>query len=466
MVNYSTDFQIFIISKIKNITFFTLTSIFLSASSCAKEEQTTIPKETIEEPIIELPSLPSVSQPIYEGPTGNVWVYKNNKIDNGYVLVNDASDNRVYLMTKEAKVVYEWNLPAGIGNDAELMDDGRLLVSLNAENVFYDIGGYAGRIQLINPDRSVAWDYLYSSQESISHHDVEMLPDGNILFLAWQKKTKQEALLAGYDGSPDNEILLPESIIEINPETDQIEWEWHAWDHLIQDIDSTKSNYGSISDNPQKIDINYYDDERGDLMHANGLDYDPNRDLIFLSVNFYSEVWVLDHSTTKTEAALETGGNYNKGGSLIYRFGNPTAYKNNKGNRLFFNNHFPNILKNNEIGAGNILIYMNGNDGSEQSRIYELDMPDEFTLKPDTNNEPSILWEFTDSELYSPLVSGAVRLPNGNTLITEGRYGYWEVTNEGEVVWKFEGNKLFWRGYTYPIDHPGVKLLNLINLSD
>ena len=69
-------------------------------------------------------------------------------------------------------------------------------------------------------------------------------------------------------------------------------------------------------------------------MHANGLDYDEANDVIYLSVYYYDEVWVIDHSTTTSEAQSSAGGNYNKGGDLIYRFGNPNTY-NSLGNKIF-----------------------------------------------------------------------------------------------------------------------------------
>ena len=115
-------------------------------------------------------------------------------------------------------------------------------------------------------------------------------------------------------------------------------------------------NFGVINENPQRIDFNYNEMVDGDLMHANGIDYDSTNDVIYMSDNFYSEVWVIDHSTNTAEATTNAGGNYNKGGNLLYRFGNPEAYKNPLGERLFYSNHFPNLLEGNEPGAGNILI--------------------------------------------------------------------------------------------------------------
>ena len=52
-----------------------------------------------------------------------------------------------------------------------------------------------------------------------------------------------------------------------------------------------------------------------------------------------------------------------------------------------------------------------------------------------------IVWEYRDDPphaFFSAYISGAQRLPNGNTLITEGAYGrIFEVTPELEVVWEY-----------------------------
>ena len=195
-------------------------------------------------------------------------------------------------------------------------------------------------------------------------------------------------------------------------------------------------------------------------MHANGLDYDENNDLIYLSVNYYDEVWVIDHSTTTNEAISSQGGNFNKGGDLVYRFGNPNTY-NSLGDKIFDKQHFPNLLENGVIGEGNILIYANG-VSNQQSYIYELQMPTSLQLLSNSNNEPDIVWSFTDEDLFANKLCGAVRLSNGNTLITESDYGLWEVTNEGEVVWKYkkdEAASFIWRSYHYEPDSDAISNL-------
>lgn len=368
-------------------------------------------------------------------------------------LINDAENNRVFLMNKEEENVFEWQLESGIGNDCVLMENGKLLAILQADNPFIEFGGYGGKLQIINPDFSVEWEYIISDENQIAHHDIEMMPNGNILAIIWKRKSAEEAKKAGFKG---NYAVYPESIVEINPASKQIVWEWNSWDHLIQDYDSTADNFGNIASNPSKIDINYSLVPNGDIMHANGLDYDPVEDLIYLSVNFFSEVWVIDHSTTTETAKLDSGGRHNKGGDLVYRFGNPEAYQNEGGKRLFYHNHYPNLILEN--GRKKMLIFMNGYN-NQQSSVYEFDLDILPDLKQNTDNEPKILWEFTHSNLFSSKVSGAELLHNGNILITIGVSGIWEVNRKGDILWKFEEEGFFWRTYPYHKDSDAI--LNL-----
>ena len=416
------------------------------------EEEETDRETPVENPD-ENPETPEEPEETYEV-AGEIEFYDENLISEGYVLVNDVGFNRVYMINKDkAEIRYEWELEQGIGNDAELLENSDLLVSLIAEDVAFSFGGFGGLVQLVAPDNTVKWEYEINTTFELGHHDVEELPNGNILILVWEGKLNADARETfGY--AYDDEVIYAEKLIEVNPATNEIVWEWSSWDHTIQEDDVTKSNYGLISENPQRIDLNYRDALRdgsynGDIMHANGIEYDAQNDLIYISVNFYSEVWVLDHSTTTEEAALNTGGNRNKGGDLVYRFGNPETYNNSQGTRMFFYNHGINKIANTE----HILIYANGGlGGVTQSVVYELALPDAFVMQPDTDNELEEVWSFTDPDLFAPRVSGAYRLSNGNTLITEGDYGCWEVTENQEIAWKYKGTGFTWRAYAYDKD--------------
>ncbi len=387
---------------------------------------------------------------------GNVEFFNKDLVDDNYVLVNDARYNFVYIMDKNANVIHQWNLRGGdLGNDCSLLPNGKLLAMVESDDPKLLLGGFGGKIELLDKHGNAEWSFTHSTDNYIIHHDAEMMPNGNILIMTWERRSLEEA---SYNGYQLNVELFPDGIIEVDPRNNEIVWEWRVWDHLIQDHDPSKLNFGNIAENPQLIDINYNQNENGDITHANGIAYDHEKDVIYLSANFYSEVWVIDHSTSKDEAASHTGGNYNKGGDLIYRFGNPSAYKNTFGERLFNNNHHPNLLSNED--KGKMLIYSNGAE-LEQSTVYEILLPTQFSLNAYSNNEPNVIWSFTHEELYSPKVSGAVKLQNGNVLITEGDYGIWEVTKNKEVVWKFNADGFFWRAYSIPTNSPEFKALGL-----
>ncbi|CAL2075705.1 Arylsulfotransferase ASST [Tenacibaculum sp. 190524A05c] len=390
--------------------------------------------------------------PVVPELTDEVLVYEPEKISDNLVLVSDAGADEVYLLQKDGKKFHEWTLTNELGNDAYLEDSGKLLALLKTDDDKIIFGGSGGQIQVINPDNTIDWQFVYSTEDYNLHHDIERLPNGNIIALVWEKKTAADAQDRGYQ--LDKDVYI-ESVIEVNPSTNQIVWKWSSWDHLIQDADNTKMNFGSVSNNPQLIDINFNNLDNGDIMHANAIEYDEKNDIIFISVNFYHEVWVIDHSTTTDQAKTDTGGNYNKGGNLLYRFGNPSTSKNT-GTQLFSNNHACNIINDNLPGAGNMLIFNNGSAQS-QSVVHELQLPTTF----DFNTAPTSVWSFTDANLFSSKVSGAYRTENGNTIITEGDFGYWEVTASKEVVWKYNKGGFFWRGYPYKTNSTAV--VNLKN---
>jgi hypothetical protein len=433
------------ISKKKMKNHITLRLCFvlcLICLACNNDDNNTPPEEEEEDVIL----------------TNNIEIYETNLIDDSYTLAVENGGTASYLLDKAGNRIKEWEFDTNLGNDLELLPGGKLLGIFKSEDPVFSFGGYGGIVRIINNDGSVDWEFEYANENHIAHHDVELLPNGNVLVIVWEKI---DALEAQANGVNTVGPIYPEILIEVNPQTDQIVWEWKSFDHLVQDANATALNFGSVSANPQLIDINYDVVDNGDIMHANGIDYDSENDIIYLSVNYYSEIWVIDHSTTTAEAATHVGGNYNKGGDLLYRFGNPSAYKNTEGTRLFYNNHFPNLLENGEPGDGNILVYNNGTNNN-QSIVYELDIPTNFNLIPNANNEPSIIWSFTDPALFHGRISGAVRLKNGNTLITEGDYGFWEVTNSGEVAWKYNGlGANFWRSYAYDLEDQEIIDLNL-----
>ncbi|TXD76379.1 hypothetical protein ESW18_16675 [Algoriphagus ratkowskyi] len=372
-----------------------------------------------------------------------------------YFLVADQQNNEAHLITYEGIELFNWDLDGALGNDINLLDDGRLLVALKANNASISYGGYGGTFKMINADQTTEWEVSYSTSDYTAHHDVEYLSNGNILFQAWEELSQAEAAEQGFAA---NYALNPETIIEMNPLTQEIVWRWNVMDHIVQDHDDSKANFGSVADNPNKVDVNYNYSSRndGDIFHINGLTLDEETDLLYLTVNNYSEVWVLDHSTSTAEASTSTGGKYSLGGDLVYRFGNPETY-DNVGTATLNNVHYPNLL-----GTGNLLVYAN-NAYANQSAVIEYILSPPYTLVAGQDNEPTVSWSFTDSDMYSSGLGSAVRMENGNTLIAEGRDGtLWEVTATGETKWKYKTNySTIWRTYVFNSDDLAIEALGL-----
>ncbi len=374
----------------------------------------------------------------------------------GYTLFAPLQYGTTYLIDNEGKLVHSWDSAYTPGNSVYLLENGHLLRTATlprGPNATFGSGGAGGRVEEFTWAGTLVWEFEYSSDQHLQHHDIERLPNGNVLMIAWEYKTAAEAVAAGRDPDllTDGE-LWPDHIIEVEPTGatgGNIVWEWHVWDHLIQDFDPTKENYGVVAEHPELIDINFARQGNADWNHINSVDYNAQFDQILLSVPRFSEVWVIDHSTTTEEAAGHSGGNSGKGGDILYRWGNPQAYRaGNVGDRKLFSQHDAQWIESGLPGEGNILLFNNGNGrpGGAYSSVDEFVPPTDtsgnYALTPGTAYGPEEqTWIYTaenPTDFFADHISGAQRLPNGNTLICDGPHGaLFEVTSEGEVVWKY-----------------------------
>ena len=249
----------------------------------------------------------------------------------GYTLMAPTRALVTYLIDPRGRIVNWWASQHMPGIVAYLLPSGNLLRTGNARNPDYLIGGTGGIVQEFDWDGHLVWDYRYSTKDHCQHHDIERLPNGNILMVAWERISETEALAAGRDPKllPDKR-LYPDKIVEVvptGPKSGQVVWEWRAWDHIVQDFDKSKPNYGDPATNQDRVDLNYVAyNGRDDWMHVNAVAYHPKLDQIAISVRSFDEIWVIDHSTTTAEAKTASGGRSGKGGRLLYRYGNPMAY--------------------------------------------------------------------------------------------------------------------------------------------
>ena len=371
-------------------------------------------------------------------------------LDSGYVLFAPMLDTNTYLIDKCGKQVHKWVSGHRPANSCYLLPDGTLLRTGKDNNTTFTKGGTGGIVELIDWSGNVTWSYKVSDTLNCQHHDARALPNGNILILAWESKTYAEAIDAGRDPLLTGATVWSEQILEVKPtgtNTGTIVWEWHLWDHLVQDYDANQSNYGVISDNPKLLDINYRADmSNPDWIHLNAIDYNPTLDQIVLSAHVHDEIWVIDHSTTTTEAAGHTGGNAGSGGDIIYRWGNPEAYdRGTPADQKLFAQHNAHWIPTGHPFAGQIMIFNNGvgRPAGNFSTVEIIKPPiNGFTYDPALPYLPvGANWDYnaTGTEnLYSSFISGAQQLKNGNVLICSGASGsFTEVTTTGMKVWEY-----------------------------
>ena len=421
----------------------------------------------------------------------------------GYTLFTGPWNHDAFLLDPLGRVAHAWHLDT-IVSHAKLLDNGNLLTA--RQNM----------IEEFDPRGNIVWQYDVNN-----HHDFLKMPSGNILMLIRARKSREQAIAAGANPEFVHEKgIFYDYLLEARPAGSsggEIVWEWSPWDHLVQDFDPSKENYGAIAEHPELIDINFlletiserHAHEPRDWLHTNAIDYNPELDQIMLSPRHFSELWIIDHSATIQEARGHTGGNGGMGGDLLYRWGNPRAYGHGDANdqRLFWQ-HQTHWIPPGLPGAGNILLFNNGWEFPGDERFYssidELVPPADGYRYRRALNSPyppdSLAWTYAAeprSDFYAPIISGTQRLPNGNTLIVDGTAGtIFQATRDGRIVWKyvvplnrhshlrqgelpsideeFDGtfptpygdpvpmlvNRVD-RAYWYPPDHPGLRALDL-----
>jgi hypothetical protein len=371
----------------------------------------------------------------------------------GYTLIAPFGGQQTFLIDLNGQVVHSWTTERRPSQAAYLLEDGSLLRTAKIPSEVFNVpGGPAGGIQKFDWDGNLLWDYLVANDTRLAHHDIEPMPNGNVLVVAWELKSFDEAVAAGRDPQKISDgVLWPETVLEIQPEGPtggRIVWEWHLWDHLVQNHDSSRANYGDPALHPELVDLNYAERTNADWIHMNSIDYNPHLDQIMLCGRTFDELWVIDHSTTTQEAAGHTGGRYGKGGDLLYRWGNPFAYfAGTPADQVLFGQHDPHWIPEGLPGAGNILIFNNGSDRDQRpfSSVDQIAAPvneqGHYHLPPDAPFGPTeFVWRYGDPRnFYSTRVSGAQRLPNGNTLICSGEQArVFEVDSQGRLVWDFQ----------------------------
>ncbi len=386
---------------------------------------------------------------------------KTDAVCPGYTLVSPLSAHRSFLLDNDGKVVHFWQADRKPGQASYLLKDGSLLRAGKVNDFFQfpATAGSGGCIQKYDWDGKLTWDFVTSSPYRMSHHDLAPLPNGNVLCIVWESYTREVAEQAGRNPARlVGDVLWFEAIFELKPKgltEAEVVWRWSLKDHVVQDFDRTKDNFGVPAEHPELIDINFMLRPAADWVHMNSIDYNPDLDQILVGSRSLSEVWIIDHSTTSEEAKGHAGGKRGRGGDLLYRWGNPESWgRGTNDDRKLFSQHDAQWIPQGLPGAGNILLFNNGLTGPTRhfSTIDEIKPPlkkdGTYQLNADAAFGPeNLTWTFdSDDELFSPRISGAQRLPNGNTLICSGtQYMLQEVSKDGKTTWSYRNPPRFSR---------------------
>ena len=376
-----------------------------------------------------------------------------------------------HLIDNDQNIINSWTHDTPVSSTAYLMPDSILYVPCKINQ-----GGPqtpAGRFKKVDWDGNIIWDYTLPQDICVPHHDIAVLPNGNILSICSETKTQQEAEAFGILNI--NGSMTLDMIVEIRPEDNNqasIVWEWHFWDHLIQDINPSLDNYGSLSDNPQLLDINCPGSLNGgnqgisDWNHCNSVSYNSILDQIVISSRHMDEFFVIDHSTTSIEAAGHSGGDSGKGGDFLYRWGNPQNYnRGNNSDKILDAQHGVNWIPAGYPGEGNLILFNNGHSSNPSASaglefIPPLNEDGSYELNANLAYGPEeeawLYWP--GGGFYTGVQGGTFRLPNGNTLLTDADdTKIREVTNDGIIVWEYNypgnNNALIARANKYAIDY-------------
>ena len=323
----------------------------------------------------------------------------------GYTLFSPNVSDDAYLVDMEGNYVHRWHYPGGIAY-GYLLNNGNLLFRNQGANP-----PGADYIRELDWDSNLVWEY---HDPALRRHN--RLPNGNNLMLLQRDRISADLtrqVRGGFTSANDPEQMFGDQVVEVAPDGTEVN-AWHSADHLDPESDAICPL-----------------ENRAAWGGANDLTSSPDGSTFLISFRILDTVALVDRGT----------------GEITWKWGPG----------IISHQHHPTYLDN-----GNVLLLDNGSHrrGLSYSRVLEVD--------PSTSE---IVWQYQAKPMasfFTHFTGGAQRLPNGNTLITEGMAGrLFEVTPIGEIVWEFVSpffvpsqhgvaNGVF-RAHRYGPDHPALQ---------
>lgn len=312
----------------------------------------------------------------------------HNRACPGFTLFAPQSGSgKVYLIDIDGEVVHTWQMPYPPGNYGYLTERGTLFyngrVTEDSNRFISQQPWKGGAVLEADWNGRVLWEVRHADH----HHDGIRLRNGSVLLLCLSPLPKDlvPKIRGGMPGTEHKGEMYADYLVEMTTDGGVV-WEWRTWEHL----------------DPETDHITAIQERREEWTHGNGIAELPNGNIV-VSFRTISTVIIIERKT----------------GQIIWKLGAPPLC----------GQHAPTPLPN-----GNLLLFDNG--------PHRLDHPMPFSRVIEVElATKEIVWKYQEervSDFFSPRISNAQRLPNGNTLICEGIFGRaFEVTTDGELVWEF-----------------------------
>lgn len=400
-------------------------------------------------------------------PTGTT-IYDPERAFSGYTVLSPLGEQAAVVIDMNGRVVKQWDgFVNSAGGPVRVLPGGHVVAavgtnpprqeSLALEQRDFD-GNVDWRIDRAERIERRDGEQLWSLRQ---HHDWQRkdfpagyyspesapsLEGANTLVLSHTSHTVPAV-------TPAKE-LTDDRILEITWDG-EIVWEWTAGEH-IEELGFSEEARAAIASAPGFGDS-------FDWIHINSATWlGPNHwydegderfapDNVIISSRQASLVSIIDHD-----------------GSIVWQLGPDfSATPEQMRIRQIIGQHHAHMIPKGLPGAGNIMIFDNGGSsgyGSPSSiaqngsGIYARATSRVLEIDP---KSLELVWSYNGPNFFATNISGAQRLPNGNTVVTEGPGGrLFEVTTDGEIVWEYihpvfsgaRGSNSVYRAYRVPYD--------------
>ena len=385
-------------------------------------------------------------------PTGTT-IFDPARAWSGFTVLSPLATQAVPVIDMNGTIVKRWDgFNNSAGGPARVLPGGYVIAASGAHPPNQE------SLELIERDfdGNVVWNF--SRNEEIT------TADGRKIFAARQHHDWQrEDFPSGYyspESNPnprnqDRTLLLThvthltpavadvtiedDRLIEVS-RTGEVLWEWVASDHIDEFRFSPEARKVIKSGPASNGPAGAAGRRTFDWLHVNSAHYlGPNRWFDAGDTRFAPSNVIISSREASLIAIV------GRDGHLLWQMGpDYSASKELRAIRQVIGQHHAHLIPKALPGAGNLLVFDNG--GSSGYGFFSPIAPDGrgalvratsrvLEINPVTLE---LIWSYTNARFYASNISGAQRLPNGNTLITSGPTGrVFEVTKEGVVVWEY-----------------------------